>query len=38
MLGRCCVALWERIEREVPNSPEKDEFVIQAKTLFVCNP
>ena len=30
--------LWERIEREVPDSPEKGEVVIQAKTLFVCNP
>ena len=30
--------LWERIGNEVSVSPEKDEFVTQAKTLFVCNP
>lgn len=30
--------LWDRIEREVPATPEKEAFVTQAKTLFVCNP
>jgi hypothetical protein len=37
-VGPLLCSLWERIDREVPESPEKDEFVIQAKTLFVCNP
>jgi hypothetical protein len=30
--------LWDRIDREAPSSPEKEDFVAQAKTLFVCNP
>jgi len=38
VVGPLLCRLWERIDKEVPVSPEKDEFVIQAKTLFVCNP
>ncbi len=37
-VGPLLCRLWERIEREVPVSPEKTEFVIQSKTLFGCNP
>ena len=37
-VGPLLCRLWERIGREVPASPEKEAFVIQAKTLFVCNP
>jgi hypothetical protein len=37
-LGPLLCRLWDRIDREVPDSPEKGEFVTQAKTLFVCNP
>ena len=37
-VGPLLCRLWERIDREVPASPEKNDFVIQAKTLFVCNP
>jgi hypothetical protein len=37
-IGPLLCRLVERIEREVPDTPEKDEFVIQAKTLFLCNP
>jgi len=37
-VGPLLCKLWERIERETPASSVKDEFVIQAKTLFVCNP
>lgn len=37
-VGPLVCRLWERIDREVPDSSEKDEFVVQAKTLFVCNP
>ena len=37
-LGPLLCKLWERIDREVPTSPEKEDFVIQGKTLFVCNP
>jgi hypothetical protein len=37
-VGPLLCTLWERIERDVPASSEKNEFVIQAKTLFVCNP
>jgi len=37
-VGPLLCKLWERIDREVPASPEKDGFVIQSKTLFVCNP
>jgi hypothetical protein len=37
-VGPLLCKLWERIDREVPDSTTKDEFVIQAKTLFVCNP
>jgi len=37
-VGPLLCRLWERIDREVPESSEKDEFVIQAKTAFVCNP
>ena len=37
-IGPLLCRLWARIERDVPASPEKDDFVIQTKTLFVCNP
>ena len=37
-VGSLLCRLWDRISREVPSSLEKDEFVAQAKTLFVCNP
>ena len=37
-VGPLLCRLWERIDRDVPVSPEKDEYVTQAKTLFVCNP
>ena len=35
-VGPLLCHLWDRIEREVPSSAEKDSFVTQAKTLFVC--
>jgi hypothetical protein len=37
-VGPLLCRLWDRIERDVPDSYEKGEFVTQAKTLFVCNP
>ncbi len=37
-IGPLLCRLWYRLEREVPSSSDKDDFVIQAKTLFVCNP
>ena len=37
-VGPLLCRLLERIEREVPASLEKAEFVIQSKTLFGCNP
>jgi len=37
-VGPLLCRLWERIDREVPPSPDKDEYIIKAKTLFVCNP
>ena len=37
-VGSLLCRLWDRISQEVPSSLEKDEFVTQAKTLFVCNP
>jgi hypothetical protein len=37
-VGPLLCRLWERIDREVPDSPEKNESILQAKTLFVCNP
>ena len=37
-VGPLLCRLWERIEREAPSSPEKVEYLAQAKTLFVCNP
>jgi hypothetical protein len=37
-VGPLLCRLWERIDRDVPASPEKDDLVMQAKTLFVCNP
>jgi len=36
--GPLLCRLWDRIEREVPDSDEKDASVAKAKTLFVCNP
>lgn len=36
-VGPLLCRLWERIDQEVSASPEKDDFVMQAKTLFVCN-
>jgi hypothetical protein len=38
LVGSLLCRLWDRIDREGPASPEKDDFVTQAKTLFVCNP
>jgi hypothetical protein len=38
VVGPLLCRLWERIGNEVPVSPEKGEFVTQAKTLFVCKP
>lgn len=37
-VGPLLCRLWERIERKVPASAEKDMAVMKAKTLFVCNP
>ncbi|MBN1450164.1 MAG: hypothetical protein JW963_04040 [Anaerolineales bacterium] len=37
-IGPLLCKLWDRIDREVPVSPEKTEFVLKAKTLFGCNP
>jgi hypothetical protein len=37
-VGPLLCRLWDRIDREGPISSEKDDFVMQAKTLFVCNP
>jgi hypothetical protein len=37
-VGPLLCRLWDRIQREVPVSPEKDDFFRQATTLFVCNP
>jgi hypothetical protein len=37
-VGPLLCRLWDRIEREAPASPEKDDFIRQATTLFVCNP
>jgi hypothetical protein len=37
-VGPLLCKLWERIDREVPESPEKGDIVTQAKILFVCNP
>jgi len=37
-VGPLLCSLWERIDRDVPSSPEKDAALVQAKTLFVCNP
>jgi hypothetical protein len=37
-VGPLLCRLWDRIKREAPPSPEKDDFTLQATTLFVCNP
>jgi hypothetical protein len=37
-VGPLLCRLWDRIDREVAVSAQKTEFVIQAKTLFGCNP
>ena len=37
-VGPLLCRLWERIDRDVSTSPEKDDFVTKTKTLFVCNP
>jgi len=37
-VGPLLCKLWERIDRDVPDSPEKEENISQAKILFVCNP
>jgi hypothetical protein len=37
-VGPLLCRLWERIERETPDSTEKAAFIGQSKTLFVCNP
>jgi len=36
-VGPLLCKLWERIEREAPDTSGKDEYIEQAKTLFVCN-
>lgn len=38
IIGPLLCRLWDRIEREVPDTQEKDTAVQKAKTLFVCNP
>ena len=38
VVGPLLCRLWDRIDQEVPVSPEKEDFVTKAKTLFVCNP
>ncbi len=38
IVGPLLCRLWDRIEREVPDSQEKDAAILEAKTLFVCNP
>jgi len=37
-VGPLVCRLWDRIDREVAASAQKAEFVIQATTLFGCNP
>jgi len=37
-VGPLLCRLWERIDNEVPISLVKEEAIIKAKTLFVCNP
>jgi hypothetical protein len=37
-VGPLLCTLWGRIDRDVPPSLEKDAALVQAKTLFVCNP
>jgi hypothetical protein len=37
-VGPLLCRLWERIDQELSASPTKDDFVLQAKTLFGCNP
>jgi hypothetical protein len=37
-VGPLLCKLWNRIDRDVPSSSEKDEYITEAKTLFVCNP
>ena len=37
-IGPLLCRLWDRIARDTPGSPEKGDFIIKAKTLFVCNP
>lgn len=37
-VGPLLCRLWNRLDREIPDSPEKDAFVIKTETLFVCNP
>lgn len=37
IVGPLLCRLWERIDKEVPVFPEKEDFVTKAKTLFVCN-
>jgi hypothetical protein len=38
VVGPSLCRLWERIDRKAPASPEKEEFISQAKTMFACNP
>ena len=38
IVGPSLCKLWDRIDQDVTDSSSKDEFVIQAKTLFVCIP
>lgn len=38
VVGPLLCRLWDRIEREVPDSLEKNTALLEAKTLFVCNP
>jgi hypothetical protein len=38
VVGPLLCRLWDRIDREVPDSHEKNTAVQKAKTLFVCNP
>jgi hypothetical protein len=37
-IGPMLCWLWQRIEFETPNSPQKNEAVMEAKNMFACNP
>ena len=37
-IGSLLCRLWVRIDQDVIASPEKDDFVLQAKSMFLCHP